>query len=204
MEETFLVEHLPSVHELFIIYDGKHFNKILSSNGVLVEWSNRMKRCTGICYYKNGVSVIRLSRPLLSLKPFSETINTLLHEMIHAYNFVLRIRSDSPDGHGSEFTSVMRRINQIENTNITVRHTFNEEVKFYQKYRWRCSGPCREKPPFYGWVNRSMNRAPSSKDWWYSKHQQDCGGDFIMIVRSETSPSTYPSRIREIIVIDED
>jgi predicted SprT family Zn-dependent metalloprotease len=207
MDETFLIEHLPSVHELFIVYDGRHFNKNLSLNGVLVEWSDRMKRCAGICYYRNNTSIIRLSRPLLSLKPFSETINTLLHEMIHAYNFVRGVRDDSFDGHGTEFINYMDRINQIEGTKITVRHTFYDEVKFYQKHRWRCNGPCRDMSPFFGWVNRSMNRAPSPKDWWFSRHQTECGGTFIKF--SESGDKEVTTNInfdggKEIIVIDDD
>ena len=206
MEEAFLVEHLPSIYELFIVYDGKYFNKTLSSNGVSVEWSDRMKRCAGICYYKNNAAIIRLSRPLLSLMPFSETINTILHEMIHAYNFVLKVKDDSFDGHGTEFINHMNRINQGECTKITVRHTFYDEVKYYQKHRWRCSGPCRNLPPFYGWVNRSMNRAPSPADWWFPKHQRECNGTFIKISNCEAEGSLNMSfdKGNEIIVIDDD
>ena len=40
-------------------------------------------------------------------------------------------------------------------------------------------GNCRNKPPFFGYVKRSINRKPSNQDFWYHKHQIECGGIFI-------------------------
>lgn len=31
-------------------------------------------------------------------------------------------------------------------------------------------------PPFYGWVKRSMNRAPGRNDFWWKRHEMSCGG----------------------------
>ena len=46
-------------------------------------------------------------------------METLLHEMIHAYLFVTNNNRDR-DGHGPEFQYHMNRINMETGTNITV------------------------------------------------------------------------------------
>jgi len=66
-----------------------------------------MTRCAGTCSYSQagrGVDasgnaflahsgcVIRLSEPLLKLRPAKDLKETLLHEMIHAYIFLNRIK----------------------------------------------------------------------------------------------------------------
>ncbi len=43
--------------------------------------------------------MIRLSVPLLKLRPRKDLVETLLHEMIHAYLFVTD-GDDDHDGHG--------------------------------------------------------------------------------------------------------
>ena len=51
-----------------------------------------MYTCAGICYYqRRGLYEqcnIRLSQPLLALRPRGDLVNTLIHEMIHAFLFV--------------------------------------------------------------------------------------------------------------------
>lgn len=53
---------------------------------------------------------ITLSEPLLKLRPRKDLVETLLHEMIHAYLFVTNNNQDR-DGHGPEFHKHMYRIN---------------------------------------------------------------------------------------------
>lgn len=62
---------------------------------------------------------VSLSKPLLSLRPRKDLVETLLHEMIHAYLFVTQNNKDR-DGHGPEFQKHMHRINSEAKTNITV------------------------------------------------------------------------------------
>lgn len=100
--------------------------------------------------------------------------------MIHAYLFVLNIREGN-GGHGPNFKRVMEGINRQAGTNISVYHTFHDEVRLYEKHWWRCNGPCQNRKPFYGYVKRCVNRAPSRNDFWFAQHQQDCGGTFIKI-----------------------
>ena len=80
--------------------------------------------------------------------------------MIHAYLFVTENNRDR-DGHGPTFQQWMHSINQagkyfcnlfilgflcfllyaidLEKTNITIFHTFHEEVNSYRKHIWRCN-----------------------------------------------------------------
>ena len=138
MDDVGLVEFLPNVDELFKIYNEKYFKNYLID--VQLEWSEKMTRCAGICMLKSSREVIiRLSRPLLQLRPFSDTIDTLLHEMIHAYFFVKQGGSIDRDGHGADFCGFMEKINVSEGTHITVYHSFHDEVDHYKKHIWRCN-----------------------------------------------------------------
>ena len=66
------------------------------------------------------------------------------------------------------------------------------------KYWWRCDGPCRDKPPYFGYVKRAMNRPPQAADWWFAEHQvgverrcelqRTCGGHYHL-VKSPNLPS---------------
>jgi hypothetical protein len=172
----------PSIHDLFQYYNDVYFNGSLSSR-VFVEWSsNRMTSCGGTCQSElGGAIIIRLSKPLLTLRPFSETKNVLLHEMIHAEHFVHGIRDDDASGHGTLFKAKMRSINAwngydmyrpVDGYNITVTHSMFEEVNYYRKHHWACEA-CGDL------VRRSMNRPPQEADCrMYRKSRgalRDCG-----------------------------
>lgn len=116
--------------------------------------------------------------------------------MIHAYLFVLDIREGN-GGHGPNFLRVMNGINRQAGTNISVYHSFHDEVRVYKKHWWRCDGPCRDRKPFYGYVKRCMNRAPGPHDFWFAQHQRDCGGKFIKIKEptpKKKAPPTKPKK----------
>ncbi|CAG8592040.1 12574_t:CDS:2 [Funneliformis caledonium] len=146
----------PDLHGLFLAFNQQYFWGKL--DGVEVRWSNKMTMCAGLCEYRNGGYIcIRMSEPLLKFRPRSDMIDTLMHEMIHAYLFVTRNIQDR-SGHGPEFHSHMHRINTLAGTNVTVYHNFRDEVNYYKTHVWKCDGPCQHKPPYYGIVKRSMNR----------------------------------------------
>ncbi|KAI9015858.1 SprT-like family-domain-containing protein [Phycomyces nitens] len=110
----------PDLHDLFMTYNPLYFQDKLGM--VEVKWSSRLTLCAGICcYHQGGLCTIKLSEPLLKLRPPQDMIDTLLHEMIHAYLFVTKGHS-SHDGHGPEFLEIADRINTMANTNITVYH----------------------------------------------------------------------------------
>ncbi len=84
-----------------------------------------MTLCAGMCYYyPGGYCSIRLSEPLLKLRPFQDMVNTLLHEMVHAYLFVKGGNTDR-DGHGPNFLAHMKRINESAGSSISVYHTYD-------------------------------------------------------------------------------
>uniref|UniRef100_A0A1A9X5A8 Protein with SprT-like domain at the N terminus n=1 Tax=Glossina brevipalpis TaxID=37001 RepID=A0A1A9X5A8_9MUSC len=177
-----ILDPTPDIIALFCQFDTKFFQSRLRC--VNIEWSRRMFSCAGICYSRKnhfGMDVtIRLSEPLLKLRPRKDLVETMLHEMIHAYCFVLHIREGN-GGHGPQFKKIMNAINQTAGTNITVYHSFHDEVKLYKQHWWRCNGACQNRSPFFGYVKRTCNRAPGPNDIWWSKHQRECNGIFIKI-----------------------
>uniref|UniRef100_A0A1B6DH22 Protein with SprT-like domain at the N terminus n=1 Tax=Clastoptera arizonana TaxID=38151 RepID=A0A1B6DH22_9HEMI len=174
----------PDIHALFIAFNKRFFYGSLDS--VEVTWSSRMTNCAGVCSYQNrsGFCSIRLSAPLLKLRPRSDLVETLLHEMIHAYLFVSNNDRDR-DGHGPIFQSHMHRINREAGTKITIYHSFHDEVELYKQHWWRCNGICQQRKPYYGFVKRSMNRKPGPNDIWWTEHQATCGGTFIKVKEPE-------------------
>lgn len=99
--------------------------------------------------------------------------------MIHAFLFLTKkgYSRDGTDGHGpviilsltnllQDFKKKMKEINNITGLNISVYHSFNDEVDSYRQHVWLCDGPCRKKPPYYGLLKRAKNMAPSERDDW--------------------------------------
>nr|XP_060609799.1 DNA-dependent metalloprotease SPRTN [Anolis sagrei ordinatus] len=187
-----LLDPSPDVRGLFLQFNQSLFWGALEA--VEVKWSPRMTLCAGVCCYegRGGMCSIRLSEPLLKLRPRKDLVETLLHEMIHALLFVTYNDKDH-DSHGPEFCKHMDRINRLTGTNITVYHNFHNEVDFYRQHWWRCNGPCQKRTPYFGYVKRAMNRAPSANDYWWSEHQQTCGGTFIKI----KEPENYSKKDKE-------
>lgn len=175
-----LIDPTPDIRVLFQEFNKEFFWQRLAS--VEVRWSPRMTSCAGICVYegRGGLCSVRLSQPLLKLRPRSDLIETLLHEMIHAYLFVTNNDRDH-DGHGPEFLKHMHRINSATGAHLSVYHNFHDEVASHKQHWWRCDGRCQARPPYFGYVKRAMNRAPSDNDPWYGQHMLTCGGTFHKI-----------------------
>ncbi|KAL7670588.1 hypothetical protein ACOME3_005524 [Neoechinorhynchus agilis] len=100
--------------------------------------------------------------------------------MIHAYLFVSEKNQDR-SAHGPNFQLHMNRINELAGLNITIFHSFHDEVDLHRVHWWQCDGPCQFRRPFYGLVKRAMNRKPGPYDRWFADHQKTCGGRFIKI-----------------------
>ncbi|XP_067680314.1 DNA-dependent metalloprotease SPRTN-like [Haliotis asinina] len=179
-----LTDPNPDIRALFLQYNDRFFWGKLA--GIEVKWSPRMTLCAGLCVYerRGGLCSVRLSLPLLKLRPRKDLVETLLHEMIHAYLFITNNDRDH-DGHGPEFQKHMNRINKETGTSISIYHTFHDEVAEYKKHWWRCDGPCQNRRPYFGYVKRAMNRAPSSNDPWWGDHQRTCGGTYIKVKEPE-------------------
>jgi hypothetical protein len=188
------IEDLPA---LFAAYDVLYFRSLLQSSTTLT-WSKRMTSCAGVCALqldkatKRPLSprqcAVRLSEPLLKFRPRSDTINTLLHECIHAYLFIAggrHVRGDDPTGHGMGFQTLAGAINHHGGYEITTVHTFHDQVRSYQTHVWQCMGSCSLLPPYFGTVRRAMNRAPGPSDNWYEQHKNTCGGEWVKVAEPE-------------------
>ncbi|KAG9287951.1 hypothetical protein G9A89_017546 [Geosiphon pyriformis] len=189
-----LIDPNPDLHSLFLAFNDQFFWGKLAC--VEVRWSTKMTLCAGLCEFKNGFVSIRLSEPLLKFRPRSDMVETLLHEMIHALNFLEYTITDR-NGHGEKFLVHMQRINAAAGTSITVYHDFNDEVNYYRTHIWKCNGPCQERSPFYGLVKRSMNRPPQPADRWWHSHQVNCGGIFNKIAEPIKEEKKRKSKINE-------
>eukprot|EP01084_Bolivina_argentea_P127677 225770_1 len=170
----------PDIYKLFSKYNYLYFDNKLSI--CEVKWSKRMTLCAGLCCYEGngGLCSIKLSESLLKYRTTKETIETLIHEMIHAYLFITFNNKDR-QSHGNTFKTLMNIINYVSNLNISIYHTFNDEVDQYRKHIWKCNGPCQYIKPYFGIVKRSMNRPPGPNDNWYGKHMKMCGGSYSKI-----------------------
>ncbi|KAE8631954.1 hypothetical protein XENTR_v10001372 [Xenopus tropicalis] len=157
----------PDIHVLFDNFNKRFFRGLLPP--IDLKWSNRLCITAGICIQDNisGKCRIRLNKPLLDLRPRKNTVETLLHEMIHYYQ---RVRGTSDIDHGPIFHFHMERINRESGANITVYHDFDREYESLKRHWWKCNGPCAQV------VRRLADRTPGSKG-----HKRKCGGDFIKI-----------------------
>uniref|UniRef100_UPI00398EA067 DNA-dependent metalloprotease SPRTN n=1 Tax=Pristiophorus japonicus TaxID=55135 RepID=UPI00398EA067 len=179
-----LIDPNPDLRGLYLQFNERYFWGRLA--GVEVRWSPRMTLCAGVCCYegRGGLCSIRISEPLLKLRPRRDLVETLLHEMIHALLFVTNNDKDH-ESHGPEFCKHMRRINTMTGANVTIYHNFHEEVDVYRQHWWRCDGPCQNRRPYLGYVKRAMNRAPSARDPWWAEHQRICGGTYTKVKEPE-------------------
>lgn len=194
--EAELLDPTPNIFALFAAANERFFSgKLVACE---VKWSARMTLCAGVCSFEGygGLCSIRLSKPLLSLRPRSDLINTLLHEMIHAYLFVTGGNQDR-DGHGPDFQYHAIRINSELGCNITIYHTFHDEVEAQRGHHWQCNGPCRGWKPFFGIVKRASNRPPGPRDPWYERHRRTCGGTWTKIREPEGYRSKASKRRRD-------
>jgi hypothetical protein len=196
------------IHELFGLFDALYFESRLSA--VELHWSTRLtlyrpRRCrsparltkarsAGICELAKDDAGdrsrirIKLSAPLLQLRPRADVVATLLHECIHAYLFAATSLGHlrSPDGgHGPGFLALASAISSHSGVDISAFHAFHDEVDSLRTHVWLCSGPCRGRPPHFGVVRRSMNRAPGKNDPWWAAHERDCGGTYEKVAAPE-------------------
>ena len=196
--EMFSDSPFPDIHALFVYYRDLYFQGRLG--GVSVEWSSkRMTSCGGTTQKVPGGAKIKLSQPLLILRPSEDLKMVLLHEMIHAHCMVEGVRDADPGGHGAPFQSIMHQINSSTvadperphgGYNITVYHTMTAEVDYYKQHHWRCERCGIE------W-RRANNRAPQEADCFqrpadphcqdrrckWHMHLQTCGADKIKKVK---------------------
>lgn len=189
-QELELADPNPDIWQLFRQFDSQFFEDTLKRNCVELSWSPRMTSTAGLCAWspRTKFCSIRLSLPLLKLRSRKDLVETLLHEMIHGFLFVTH-QDDNHESHGEKFHYHMYRINQMTGTHITVFHTFIDEVRSYQTHVWKCDGPCQNRPPYFGYVKRAMNRKPGPNDNWWKQHQDNCGGSYLKVAEPTKNPA---------------
>ena len=176
-----LLDPTPDIHLLFQLFDRRWFQgRLCASKQVFLRWSTRLKLGAGMTMCERvrlasgsevGTSVILLSTPLLSLRPRKDLIETLIHEMIHAYLFLTNQMDDGEMSHGPKFMKIMKRINQEGGCSISVFHDFVDEVIHLRKHVWSCDADdCGV------YVRRMMDRPPSDKEAWFRQHASVCSG----------------------------
>ncbi|VDM82419.1 unnamed protein product [Strongylus vulgaris] len=159
-----LSDPCPDIHLLFIDFNDRFFEGTLAR--CEVKWSPRMYSCAGVCSYegRSGMCSIRLSLPLLKLRPRKDLVETLL---------VARNDPCVPFCHQAESRQrwpwTRLSVSYVQLFPLPSTFTFIAPV-------YRCDGPCRNRKPFYGYVKRSSNRAPGPNDLWWSAHKSSCNG----------------------------
>ncbi|KAJ1653216.1 hypothetical protein IWQ61_006616 [Dispira simplex] len=121
----------PDIHELFRKFNQSNFHGRLSD--VRLRWSNDLPSDTAGQYidrHGNNSGLIELNARKLQGRPFSETVTTLLHEMIHAY-VDYTDRKDYGDDHGPNFQGEMQRINYELDANVQPHYEPEEDNSRY-------------------------------------------------------------------------
>lgn len=109
------------------------------------------------------------------------------HEMIHASLSI----NNLCDSHGPNFLKEMNRINAETGANVTVYHYFKNEIALYENRLWRCNGKCRNRPPQFGLIrNKTHDFIDFKKQWWWSYHWKNCGGNFELLHMVESKSCT--------------
>jgi hypothetical protein len=157
----------PLLPDVFALYARLYFDDALGPTSV--RWSSaRMTLCAGMCTLEAGGGiVVRLSAPILSLRPFPDLANTLLHELIHAWLFATGRHAGDGD-HGPLFQAKAAAINAAPASDadplrplggyrVTLTHDWREEVALYRTHEWRCEA-CGAT------VARASNRPPQPAD----------------------------------------
>ena len=106
-----LIDPNPDIWVLFQHFDERFFWGTLKREFVELQWSScRMTSTAGLCAWnpRTNFALIKLSKPLLTLRSRADLVETLLHEMIHAFLFVTR-EDDNHESHGQKFHEHMYR-----------------------------------------------------------------------------------------------
>nr|CAH7737710.1 unnamed protein product [Callosobruchus chinensis] len=179
-----LLDPTPNIQKLFKDFNKKYFDGDVK--GVAVVWGKLLDEAGVTIFRERGRRRdydcrIVLSAPLLTLRPRADLINTLLHEMIHAYLFVTFNKRDRAE-HGPEFKKHMRRLNKEAGKTNDLFKIFHDEVDLYTKQHWwRCNGPCQKWRPNFGLVRKMRNKPPGPSERWWKNHSRECGGTFIKV-----------------------
>ena len=168
----------PNIHMLFAKYNRLFFDDKLNKY-VFLKWDYSEKKNAGLCIKDRDTMItIFLSVPLLQYRPSKDLIETLLHEMIHAYLFIKKIHYKEKTHHGARFLTIMNVINYVctpSKLKIETRHNFLSELNANKSHKWQCDGLCQNI------ILRPSIRPPGIHEKWWIKHERECGGTYKII-----------------------
>lgn len=171
----------PNINQLFQKYNRIFFDNKLEF--CIVKWSEdykshiNMLENAGYCQQKrDNICYIYLSKPILQYRPTKDIIETLLHEMIHAFLFIFDIHSHDRSDHGKRYIAIMNAINYcLKGVKIEIYHYCNDECEHIKLTIFQCNGHCQKI------IERPKNKPPGKHEKWWNKHKRNCNGKFIMI-----------------------
>ena len=145
---------LEEIDSLFHHFNARFFEGKIPSENYGFSWSKRFKTVSGM--YKEYVIQdpetldaetlyyeIVLSEAILKKLPQIETINVLIHEMIHAWTTLVL---EAEEIHGHHFKKKLKEINTLEDRlSIHVRHDYPYPGYANNKRKERKEGPLKFK-----------------------------------------------------------
>ncbi|XP_052868856.1 uncharacterized protein LOC128274637 [Anopheles cruzii] len=175
------IEVLPDIRSLFDKLDTLYFQSRFKAKRFNVVWSTTMGTVTTNRNFNadDGRYTIALNAALLILRPRIEIISIILHEMIHAYLKVEKVKEPN-GGHRDNFRKMMTFLNSMLQTNVSFSHKLNNTSMLCRTQWYRCTGICHNYKPFHGIV-RSVEGPPGLHNEWWKKHADCCGGTYYKI-----------------------
>ncbi|KAJ4296561.1 hypothetical protein N0V90_006606 [Kalmusia sp. IMI 367209] len=144
----------------------------------------------------------KLLIPRVEYRPRPDIINTLLHEAIHAYFFITtswrHSRGDDGTGHGEGFQLLADAINTHGNYEITVFHTFHDEVLSVEGRIQRFRNPHQQKKKIEAMTKKERaGRQKNKLDGWLKPkpEKQSTEGETYTGTRPSTEAGTTSSGI---------
>ncbi|KAI0524849.1 hypothetical protein KFK09_004238 [Dendrobium nobile] len=170
-----MAEPRPDIHELFCYYNSLYFSEALGT--CILSWAPCLTSMPASCdCIEEGLCEIQLSVPLLKSRSSTDLKNILLHEMIHAFLWIIH-KNNNHSEHGSKFWNIANLINSNHKDDdqrpsngyhITARHGFQNEENTHDAHLWMCTS-C-------GDFNKGgMNGEPSPSGCLENNGGDDCG-----------------------------
>jgi len=125
---------------LFEIFNKYIFEDafILQEN-LYIDWTKSLNKTAGQCCFKKNskkerVAVVKLASKILDT--YEKLKQTLCHELIHAYTWVIMNQPKPP--HGPPFQKWARKAHEVfPDLNVTTCHSY----EIHYKYQWQCTNP---------------------------------------------------------------
>ncbi|KAK8928393.1 hypothetical protein KSP39_PZI017234 [Platanthera zijinensis] len=138
-----MAEPGPDIHELFCHYNSLYFNDDLIT--CFVSWAPCLTSMASSCDCTvEGHCEIQLSVPLLKCRSSADLKNILLHEMIHAFMWIVHKINNHSD-HGPIFQNKLKsmNLNRMDDLqrpsngyNVTSHHGFQNEENASRAHLW--------------------------------------------------------------------